>query len=90
MEKILQFFQLKLLSTKLTFPLKYLFNLSLDKGVFPEDITVTKVTPSYNFNSSDVSNHRPISVLPCFSKMLEKIMYNFLKKIFKESKYYVQ
>ena len=27
---------------------------------------------------SDLGNYRPISVLPCFSKVLEKIMYNRL------------
>ena len=26
----------------------------------------------------ELGNYRPISVLPCFSKFLEKIMYNFL------------
>ena len=26
-------------------------------------------------NSSDLSNYRPISVLPCFPKMLERIMW---------------
>ena len=66
-------------------PLKYLFNLSIVKGIFPDDLKFEKVTPIYKAdNSSNVSNYRPISVLPCFSKMLERIMYNRLQKYLKD------
>ena len=62
-------------------PLIYLFNLSIEKGVFPDDLKIARVTPIYKGEgSSDVSNYRPISVLPCFSKILERIMYNRLYK----------
>ena len=65
-------------------PLKYLFNLSIVKGIFPDDLKIAKVTPIYKAdNSSNISNYRPISVLPCFSKMLERIMYNRLQKYLK-------
>ena len=53
-------------------PLKYLFNLSIENGVFPDDLKVVRITP--------ISNYRPISVLLCFSKILERIMYNRLYK----------
>ena len=56
-------------------PLKYLFNLSIEKGVFPDDSKIARVTPIYKSeDSSDVSNYRPISVLPCFFKILERIL----------------
>ena len=56
-------------------PLKYLFNLSIVKGIFPDDLKIAKVTPIYKAdNSCNISNYRPISVLPCFSKMLERII----------------
>ena len=65
-------------------PLRYLFNLSIKKGVFPDDLKIARVTPiSKGEDSSDVSNYRPIrpiSVLPCFSKILMRIMYNRLYK----------
>ena len=66
-------------------PLKYLFNLSIVKGIFPDDLKIAKVTLIYKAdNSSNISNYRPISVLPCFSKMLERIMYNRLQKYLKD------
>ena len=56
-------------------PLKYLFNLSIVKGIFPDDLKIAKVTPIYKANnSSNSSNYRAISVQPGFSKMLERIM----------------
>ena len=62
-------------------PLKYLFILSIIKGVFPDDLTTDKVTRICKADSnSNVSNYRQISMLPCFSKILEQIMYNPLQK----------
>ena len=47
----------------------------------PFELKMSRVTPIYKGeNSSDVSNYRPLSVLPCFSKILERIMYNRLYK----------
>ena len=66
-------------------PLKYLFNLSIVKGIFPDDLKIAKVTPIYKGdNSSNISNYRPISVPPYFSKRLERIMYNRLQKYLKD------
>ena len=67
-------------------PLKYIFDLSLKSGTFPEKMKIARVTPV--FKSGDTSlmtNYRPISVLPCFSKMLERIMYNRLYKYLTEN-----
>ena len=66
-------------------PLKYLFNLSIFKRIFPDDLKIAKVTPIYKAdNSSYISNYRPISMPPCFSKMLERIMYSRLQKYLKD------
>ena len=68
-------------------PLKYLFNLSIEKGIFPDDLKIAKVTPIYKADDkSDLSNYRPISVLSCFSKILERIMYNRLYQYLTENK----
>ena len=41
----------------------YLFQLSLENGVFPDHLKIEKVTPIYNAgDSSDISNYRLIFV----------------------------
>ena len=56
-------------------PLLHIFNVSLQNGTFPDELKIARVTPLFkNGSDSDLGNYRPISVLPCFSKILEKIM----------------
>ena len=55
--------------------------MSLAKGIFPDDIKIARITPVFKAgNENKVGNYRPISILPCFSKILERIMYNRLFK----------
>ena len=57
-----------------------IFNLSLQNG-FLEELEIAQVTSI--FKADDVNklgNYRPISVLLCFSKLLERILYNRLFK----------
>ena len=62
-------------------PLYYLFQLPLEKAVFPDDLKMAKVTSVYKTgDNSDISNCRPISILPCFSKILKRLMHNHLYK----------
>ena len=61
----------------------FIFNLSLTSGVFPDKLKLAKVIPIYKSGTKcELSNYRPISILPCFSKLLERIMYNRLCKYF--------
>ena len=54
-------------------PFKYLFTLSIVKGIFSGDLKIAKVTPVFKAgDSSDLSNDRPIPVLSCFFKLLER------------------
>ena len=58
-------------------PLTHILNLSIIQGTFPDSMKIAKVIPL--FKSGDkmkINNYRPISVLPVFSKLLERIMYN--------------
>ena len=65
--------------THVAAPLVHICNLSFSTGIFPTDMKVAKVTPIYKSDSHDVfSNYRPISLLPNFSKILEKLMFNRL------------
>ena len=63
----------------LTVPLLHIFNISLKQGVFPDKLKIARVLPVFKTgNATSVSNYRPYSILPCFSKILERIMYNRL------------
>ena len=58
-----------------------IFKLSLQKGRFTKELKIARVTPIYKAdNVNEIGNYRPTSVLPCFSKILERIMYNWLFK----------
>ena len=60
-------------------PLTYIINLSLNSGVVPQEMKIARVIPL--FKSGDKSlftNYIPVSVLPVFSKFLERIVYNRL------------
>ena len=60
-----------------------IFNLSLNTGIFPDRIKVAKFTLIFKKGEKcSISNYRPISVLPCFSKILERIIYNRLYDYF--------
>ena len=50
-------------------------NLSLKKEIFPNDLKIGRVTPIFKAGeNSEMGNYsRPISVLLCFSKTLERI-----------------
>ena len=63
--------------------LTHIFNLSLSSGKIPHELKVSIVTPIYRANDNkQLTNHRPISVLTCFSKILEKLMYKRLLDYF--------
>ena len=67
--------------SELIYPLKYLFGKSIEKGVFPDALKIARVITLFKGGDpTDISNYRPISVLPCFSKILGRIMYNCLYK----------
>ena len=49
------------------------------KGVVPEDLKIAKIIPIYKSDDKKIiSNYRPISVLPAFSKILERLIYKRL------------
>ena len=54
----------------------YIFNLSFCQGKFISSFKQAKLIPIYKKgNSKILTNYRPISLLPSFSKILEKIVY---------------
>ena len=72
-------------------PLKHVFNFSIETGVFPDKLKTAHVAPVYKaYDSSDLTNYRPISVLPCFSKIHERITCNGLLSYVYQEKFYIQ
>ena len=60
-------------------PLAYICNLSFQMGIFPSEMKLANVVPIYKSGDEMLfSNYRPVSVLPVFSKVLERLMYNRL------------
>ena len=57
---------------------KYL-NIFMAKGLFPNILKVGRITPIYKKGDpQDFGNYRPVSTLPLFGKIFEKIIYNRL------------
>ena len=58
-------------------PLTHIVNLSITHGIVPDELKIARVVPMFKSGDKALfSNYRPISVLPCFSKFLERIIYN--------------
>ena len=77
---------LKRLSPTISPVLRSLFNSCLRLGVFPNELKIAKVIPLFKSgNINDMSNYRPISILPILSKILEKIIYKRLTDFFTEN-----
>ncbi len=60
-------------------PLCKIFNSSFSTGIFLDKLKIAKIIPIHKAESTtNVSNYRPISLLSCFSKVLERLMYKRL------------
>ena len=63
----------------LSTPLLSIFNSSLQTGIFLDELKIARVPPIYETgDENNFGNHRLISILPCFSKILERNMYKIL------------
>lgn len=64
-------------------PLLKIINQSFAEGVYPEALKLSVVRPIYKKGSkTDMSNYRPISLLPTFSKVFETIIFRRLQIYF--------
>ena len=70
---------MKQLTNEYVIPLTHLINLSIVQGDFPTELKLAKVLPIYKPEEGHFTQHyRPISVLPYFSKICERVIYNDL------------
>jgi hypothetical protein len=63
----------------------HIFNLTFETGIIPKDLKISLITPIFKAgNKEEFNNYPPISVIPCFSNILEKLMYkraiNYIEK----------
>ena len=75
---------IKKLQNNLITPITILVNQSLATGIFPDKLKIAKVIPLFKKNDDEImNNYRPISLLPVFSKIFEKVvqtqLYEYLK-----------
>ena len=55
-------------------PFSHICNLSLFNGIFPDNMKIAKVVPIFKSGDNQLfTNYRPVSLLPQFSKILEKL-----------------
>jgi len=65
----------KFVRVELSTPLAHIFNRSLEVGVFPTGLKCSRTVPVYKSGPKNIcDNYRPISLVPTFSKILEKIV----------------
>ena len=70
---------IKLSDVALVFPLKIIFTNCLRNGLFPQVWKYANVVPVHKKNEKNLKgNYRPISLLPVFGKIFEKIIYDSL------------
>ena len=78
---------IKTTSKEIFKPLTHIFNLTFEKGIIPDKLKIALVTPIFKANENNkFKNYRPISVLTCFSKLLERLMYKRLIKYVEKNK----
>jgi hypothetical protein len=54
-----------------------IINSSLQTGIFPDQLKIAKICPIFKNGEKDVfASYRPISILPSFSKIFEKVLFN--------------
>ena len=64
-------------------PISLIINQSLTTGIFPTKLKLAKVIPVFKKgDESTFENYRPISLLPAFSKVFERVVYDQLYEYF--------
>ena len=78
---------ISMIATPISFTLAKIFNNMFDKGIFPEIFKLAHVCPVYKRSGlkSDISNWRPISLLPTLSKIAESVMHKRLLRHFSDN-----
>ena len=66
--------------------LKLIFNNCLANGMFPSDWKKVNIVPVHKKNDKQrLNNYRPISLLPIYSKILKRLIFNEMFGFFIEN-----
>jgi hypothetical protein len=61
------------------------FNFSLEQGIMPDILKISRITPVYKGGeSTDPSNYRPIYTLYSFAQIFEKLVYSQVLNYFEK------
>ena len=67
-------------------PLTCIINMSISQGTFPNQLKLARVIPLFKGEDEQlVQNYRPISVLPFFSKIIEKVVASYVSDFFDDN-----
>ena len=59
------------------------FNHYMNRGIFPDSLKIGKITPIFKKGDAHkIENYRPVSTLPIFGKIFEKVIYERLYSFF--------
>ena len=77
---------IKICNEAVTIPLKIIFEESLKKGIFPDIWKKGNIPAHKKEDKTLINNYRPISLLPIFGKIFERVIYNSLFNCFLSNK----
>ena len=78
---------LKKCAASLAAPLTVLFNKSMEDGKVPDIWKIGNWCPVYKHSEANLkTNYRPIAILPCISKVVEKMIFKELYDFFDRNK----
>ena len=77
---------IKLCEQTITVPLIIIFKKAILTGIYPENWKKGNIVPVHKKESKNsIKNYRPISLLPIFSKIFERLIYNSLFQHLREN-----
>lgn len=66
----------------LAVPLSFIFEKSIDDGIYPDKFKLSQITAIYKSGKkTDVKNYRGVAVMPNLAKMFERVVYEQAKLI---------
>ena len=74
---------IKIARPKIANVLTGVINNAIDKGISPDSFKRAQVTPVFKkADNLSKENHRPVSILPCLSKIFKRVIANKLNEYF--------